>query len=297
MRTDGSTTRLGAALGGKAAVLVFYRGAWCPYCNIALQTYQRDLLPRLRDEDVELIAISPQTPEASEQTVRNGGLQFTVLADPANVWIRELGIITEPTSDARGAHTQLGFDVADSNADSTGDIPFPTVLVIDADRVVRFADVHVDYTTRTEVPDDPRGRRAALNPLPFWRYFCGLQNAQKYLHDVLRGGHAAVHVEGLARHVARLRAREEDVRGGELRRLAGTPERGLRAELGERLRRLAACGLQRGPDRARRDDVHPDALPGDGAGERLAEGVDLRLRARVVEQRRARRVRLHRTTC
>jgi peroxiredoxin len=151
LQTDGATTTLSAALGGKAAVLVFYRGAWCPYCNIALQTYQRELLPKLRDEDVELIAISPQTPEASEQAVKNGGLRFTVLSDPANLLIRELGIITEPTGAARGAHTRLGFDVADSNADATGDIPFPTVLVVDAERSVRFADVHVDYTTRTEV--------------------------------------------------------------------------------------------------------------------------------------------------
>jgi peroxiredoxin len=150
--TDGTTTTLAAALQGDPGVLVFYRGAWCPYCNIALQTYQRDLLPKLRDEGVRLIAVSPQTPEASEQTVRNGGLQFTVLSDPANVWIRELGIITEPAPTARDAHTKLGFDVADSNADHTGDIPFPTVLVVDAQRVVRFADVHVDYTTRTEVP-------------------------------------------------------------------------------------------------------------------------------------------------
>lgn len=149
--TDGSTTTLSAALGGKAGVLVFYRGAWCPYCNIALQTYQRDLLPKLREEGIALIAISPQTPAGSEQAVTNGGLEFTVLSDPANVLIRELGIVTEPAATAREAHTQLGFDVADSNADATGDIPFPTVLVIDADRTVRFADVHVDYTTRTEV--------------------------------------------------------------------------------------------------------------------------------------------------
>lgn len=150
--TDGSTTTLSAALGGKAGVLVFYRGAWCPYCNIALQTYQRDVLPKLREEGIALIAISPQTPAGSEQAVTNGGLEFTVLSDPANVLIRELGIVTEPAATAREAHTQLGFDVADSNADATGDIPFPTVLVVDADRTVRFADVHVDYTTRTEVP-------------------------------------------------------------------------------------------------------------------------------------------------
>lgn len=151
LTTEGSTTTLGAALHGKSAVLVFYRGAWCPYCNIALQTYQRDLLPKLRDENVELIAISPQTPESSEQSVRNGGLAFTVLSDPANAFIRELGIITEPAPSARDAHTKLGFDVADSNADHTGDVPFPTVLVVDAERRVHFADVHVDYTTRTEV--------------------------------------------------------------------------------------------------------------------------------------------------
>ena len=152
VRTDGTTVALAEVLGGRPAVLVFYRGAWCPYCNIALQTYQRDLLPALRDRGVELVAISPQTPEGSEQAVANGGLEFAVLSDPSNGLVRGLGIRTEPSGEARQAHTQLGFDVADSNADATGDIPFPTVLVVDGDRVVRFADVHVDYTTRTEVP-------------------------------------------------------------------------------------------------------------------------------------------------
>ena len=151
VRADGSTTTLSDALAATPAVLVFYRGAWCPYCNIALQTYQRDLLPALRDRGVELVAISPQTPEGSEQAVQNGGLEFTVLSDPSNALVRRLGIVTEPSGEARRAHTALGFDVADSNADATGDIPFPTVLVVDGDRVVRFADVHVDYTTRTEV--------------------------------------------------------------------------------------------------------------------------------------------------
>jgi peroxiredoxin len=153
VQTDGAPVTLDEALQGRPGVLVFYRGAWCPYCNIALQTYQRDLLPALEDAGVALIAISPQTPEASEQAVQNGGLDFTVLSDPSNVLVRRLGIITEPTAEARQAHTRLGFDVADSNADATGDIPFPTVLVVDEQRTVRFADVHVDYTTRTEVAD------------------------------------------------------------------------------------------------------------------------------------------------
>lgn len=149
---SGSPRSLYQAVGDAAAVLVFYRGAWCPYCNIALKHYQQALLPELRARGIELVAISPQTPEGSTAIIGNGELEFTVLSDPSNHLARELGILTEPSAEARAAHTDLGFDVADSNADRTGDIPFPTVLVIDTDRIVRFADIHVDYTTRTEVP-------------------------------------------------------------------------------------------------------------------------------------------------
>ncbi|GAA4674884.1 peroxiredoxin-like family protein [Frondihabitans cladoniiphilus] len=148
---SGASSSLGEAIGPNGAVIVFYRGSWCPYCNLTLKHYQEQLLPVLRERGVDLIAISPQTPEASELAVVNGGLEFTVLTDPGNVLVRRLGILTEPVAAARAAHTDLGFDVADSNADHTGDIPFPTVLVVTADGLVTFADVHVDYTTRTEV--------------------------------------------------------------------------------------------------------------------------------------------------
>ena len=151
--TAGDEVSLSETVGEGPAVLVFYRGAWCPYCNLTLKTYQADLLPQLRERGVALVAISPQTPEGSEASVTNGSLEFPVLSDPGNVLSGALGIRTEPSADARAVHTQLGFDVADSNADATGDIPFPTVLVVDHDGVVVFADVHTDYTTRTEVDE------------------------------------------------------------------------------------------------------------------------------------------------
>ncbi|MFJ4222316.1 peroxiredoxin-like family protein [Curtobacterium luteum] len=147
----GATTSLAEVRGTTPTVLVFYRGAWCPYCNITLRTYQQELLPALQERGVQLVAVSPQTPEGAEQSIANGELAFPVLTDPENVLAGRFGIVTEPSAAARGAHTQLGFDVADSNADATAAIPFPSVFVIDADGAVRFADVHVDYTTRTEV--------------------------------------------------------------------------------------------------------------------------------------------------
>ncbi|WP_083396342.1 peroxiredoxin-like family protein [Frigoribacterium sp. MCBA15_019] len=163
---QGTEVSLAETVGEGPAVLVFYRGAWCPYCNLTLKTYQAELLPRLRERGVALVAISPQTPEGSEASATNGSLEFPVLSDPGNVLSGALGIRTEPSADARAVHTQLGFDVADSNADATGDIPFPTVLVVDHDGVVVFADVHTDYTTRTEVDEivaalDLLERRAA----------------------------------------------------------------------------------------------------------------------------------------
>ena len=141
------------ALGNDGAVIVFYRGAWCPYCNLALAHYQKELLPRLLERGLGLVAISPQTPTSSNLTIAQGALEFTVLSDPANSLATALGILTEPAAEARCALTKLGFDPADSNADATGGIPFPTVLVVDSDRTVRFADVQVDYTRRTEVAD------------------------------------------------------------------------------------------------------------------------------------------------
>lgn len=149
----GEETSFAAVRGSAPTVVVFYRGAWCPYCNITLRTYQQDLLPALQERGVQLVAVSPQTPEGAEQSIANGELAFPVLTDPENVLAGRFGIVTAPSEAARAAHTRLGFEVADSNADDTAAIPFPSVFVLDETGTVRFADVHVDYTTRTEVDE------------------------------------------------------------------------------------------------------------------------------------------------
>lgn len=150
---DGQQVTLASVLDGAPAVIVFYRGAWCPYCNITLKHYEQTLAATLREQGVGLVAISPQTPDGSQAAVANGELSFTVLSDPANALASQLGILTAPSAEAQEAHTTLGFAVKDSNADDTPGLPFPTVLVVDASGTVRFADVHVDYTTRTETEE------------------------------------------------------------------------------------------------------------------------------------------------
>jgi peroxiredoxin len=146
----GQPTTLAAALGGKPGVIVFYRGGWCPYCNIALRTYQAELVPILAARGISLVAVSPQTPDGSLSTKEAKELTFTVLSDPGNQLARQLGILTAPSDGARAAQLQLGLDLTQVNADGTTGLPMPTVIIADAAGTIRWIDAHRDYTTRTE---------------------------------------------------------------------------------------------------------------------------------------------------
>ncbi len=146
----GEPTTLAAARAGRPAVVVLYRGAWCPFCNIALRTYQRELAGELERRGVALVAVSPQRPDGSLTVQEEHGLAFAVLSDPGNRIAGGLGVLTAPSADVRRGQATLGLDVAAANADGTAALPMPTAVVVDRDGVIAWIDVHPDYTTRTE---------------------------------------------------------------------------------------------------------------------------------------------------
>ena len=150
---DGVPTTLGEAAGGCPAVVVFYRGARCPYCNITLSNYQTLLLPALSDRVVRLIAVSPQGPDGSLTMQQKHDLAFAVLSYPWNVLARLLGIVTAPSQEVRAAQLRLGLDLTQINADATTALPWPTIAILDAGRTLRWIDVHPDYSSRTEADD------------------------------------------------------------------------------------------------------------------------------------------------
>jgi peroxiredoxin len=158
----GETRTLGELTSDGPAVIVFYRGGWCPYCNIALHTYQQDLLPSLDAYSAHLVAISPETPDASLTTQEKHDLTYTVLSDTGAKLASSLGITFEPSQDGLAAQRKLGVDIRATRADGGTVLPMPTVLIVDRDRVVRFVDTRPDYTGRTEVEDI----LAALKKLP-----------------------------------------------------------------------------------------------------------------------------------
>ncbi|MGW3248227.1 peroxiredoxin-like family protein [Streptomyces sp. NPDC001070] len=150
MDVHGRATSMEEARRGQVAVIVFYRGAWCPYCNVTLRTYQNVLAEQLAARDITLVAISPQKPDGSLTMQEKNGLTYTVLSDPGSRIGAKLGIVTRPTEDVRQVQTTLGLDLTQINADGSHDILMPTVVITDSDGIIRWIDVHPDYTTRTE---------------------------------------------------------------------------------------------------------------------------------------------------
>lgn len=160
----GAAVTLSSAAGDGMSVLVFYRGAWCPYCNIALSAYQQELLPELARRGIPLVAISPQRPDGSRTMRDKHSLAFAVLSDPGSALAASLGILTEPSPGARAAQLELGLDLAEVNADGTVTVPMPTVVILGPGRTVRWIDVHPDYSTRTEPQQVIDALDEACNP-------------------------------------------------------------------------------------------------------------------------------------
>jgi peroxiredoxin len=149
----GTAVSLGQLVEAGPAVIVFYRGGWCPYCNLALRTYQRELLPELAAFGARLVAVSPQDPDQSLSTAEKAELAFTLLSDPGSRVAASIGIAFQQADDVLAAQRQLGLDLAQVNAEGSTWLPRPTALIVDQNQTVRFIDVQPDYTARTEVAD------------------------------------------------------------------------------------------------------------------------------------------------
>jgi peroxiredoxin len=147
----GEPVELASLLARGPVVVSFYRGGWCPYCNIELTALQ-ERLADIRDAGGDLIAISPELPEVSTDTVTRNGLSFEVLSDPGNRVAADYGLDFVLDASLRPIYAGWGADVAARNGDDTYRLPMPATFVIAGDGTIVEAFVDVDYTKRLE-PD------------------------------------------------------------------------------------------------------------------------------------------------
>jgi peroxiredoxin len=134
-------------------VLTFYRGNWCPYCNLVLNSYQR-ILPEIKALGANLIAISPQKPDSSLDMKEKHALQFEVLSDEKNEVAKQYTTIIKNALEAVDEAKKLGIDFYDFYDDKSRDIPVPAVFIIDTNGTIVYAKSEGgDYSLRVEPQD------------------------------------------------------------------------------------------------------------------------------------------------
>ena len=145
----GRTVRLDDALARGPVVLSFYRGDWCPICNLELRAL-RDLLPALDALGASVIAISPQGPEHSAALVDALAIGFDVCSDLDQRITTAYGLRFELPDELKAVYESFDMPLTGQNADGSWGLPVPATFVIDRDGVVRARHVDPDYRTRME---------------------------------------------------------------------------------------------------------------------------------------------------
>ncbi len=132
-------------------VLTWYRGGWCPYCNITLH-YLQEKLPEFKKIGATLIALTPELPDNSLSTSEKNKLEFTVLSDVGNTVGKDYGVVFKLTDDVASIY-QEGFGLNQKNGDDSNELPLAATYVIDKKGIIQFAFLDADYTERAEVTD------------------------------------------------------------------------------------------------------------------------------------------------
>ena len=130
-------------------VISFYRGAWCPYCNLELQAWQRHLAA-LDALGATLVAISPQTPDASLTLAQKHALAYPVLSDIGHRVARRFGIVYEVDEALRPVYQAFGVDLPAYNGDASFELPVPATYLVDRDGIIAGEWIDTDYRRRAE---------------------------------------------------------------------------------------------------------------------------------------------------
>lgn len=145
----GETYDLAALIAQKPVILTFYRGGWCPYCNLELRAYQA-LLPQIHAAGAELVAVSPELPDHSLSTAEKNALSFTVLSDSGNLLASRLGIRFTLSDAVKPFYEKAGHALPERNGEGSWSMPMPATFVIAKGGRIVSAFVEPDYRKRMD---------------------------------------------------------------------------------------------------------------------------------------------------
>ena len=130
-------------------LITFYRGEWCPFCNLALAAMQKHV-DQFKAKGVTLVAITPELPSQSLTTSEKHSLKFPVLSDVGNKFAKQLGILFPQPDSLRPLFDSFGHDLKTRNGDDSFEVPVPATFLVDQKGVVRNAYIETDWAKRLE---------------------------------------------------------------------------------------------------------------------------------------------------
>lgn len=133
-------------------ILTFYRGSWCPYCNLQLKALQ-DHLPEIKAKKATLVAISPESPGHDFSLVDKQHLGFELLTDSDNAYAKQLGIVFKVPDFVLPYYKAIGIDFYDFNKNNDNELPMPAVFVADEKGKIIYKFVEADYTKRLVIKE------------------------------------------------------------------------------------------------------------------------------------------------
>ncbi|AUG53879.1 peroxiredoxin-like family protein [Thalassospira marina] len=146
---DGNLVSSKELLAKGPLIISFYRGVWCPYCNMELQALQ-ETLPAFNQAGASLVAISPQTPVNSRKSVRQNKLDFPILSDPHNDVANAFGLRFAMPDYLIELYKNLKNDLPNFNGDDSWTLPMPARYVIAQDGRIVYSEINPDYTQRPD---------------------------------------------------------------------------------------------------------------------------------------------------
>jgi peroxiredoxin len=159
----GEIVEIGALRKKGPVIVTFYRGGWCPYCNLELKAFQ-EILPEIKAAGASLVAISPEKPDDTLSTAEKNALAFEVLSDVGQKVGRAFGLVYQFTEELRSAYRGFGRNIPAHNG-TPGEwaLPVSATYVIDRDGTIIYAYTDVDYRDRADPRDvlDVLTRKAA----------------------------------------------------------------------------------------------------------------------------------------
>jgi peroxiredoxin len=163
---DGNPVSSRQLLAKGSLVVTFYRGVWCPYCNLDLQALEA-ARGEIESRGASLVALSMQSAANSRKSQRDNHLGFPVLVDFKGAVADRFGLRFKLSDQLAEIYKQFGNDLAQINGEPSWTLPMPARYVIDRDGVVAYAEVNPDYTKRPDpsellpVLDSLKAARAA----------------------------------------------------------------------------------------------------------------------------------------